>query len=91
MKIGPEGSYVLNQGKRILVPGFTVEEVIDTVGAGDGFAAGVLSALLDGLSFEEAALRGNAIGAMQVMHWSDNEGLPSRSELELFMKGNANE
>ena len=86
MKLGPEGSYVLNQGRRDLVRGYKVDKVIDTVGAGDGFAAGVLSALLDGLDLFEAADRGNAIGALQVTHWSDNQGLPNRAELESFMK-----
>lgn len=61
---------------------------MDTVGAGDGFAVGVLSALLEGLSPEEAAIRGNAIGAIQVSVRSDNEGLPNRAELESFIANN---
>ena len=69
-------------------PGFRVEHVVDTVGAGDGFAVGVLSALLEGLSPEEAAIRGNAIGAIQVSVRSDNEGLPNRAELESFIANN---
>ena len=31
------------------VPGYKVEKVVDTVGAGDGFAVGVISARLEGL------------------------------------------
>ena len=34
--------------------------MIDTVGAGDGFAAGVISGLLEGKSVEESVRRGNA-------------------------------
>ena len=88
MKVGPEGSYVLDNSVRTLVPGFAVKEVVDTVGAGDGFAAGVLSGIMDGVSLVESASRGNAIGALQVMHWSDNEGLPTREELNAFMNSN---
>jgi 2-dehydro-3-deoxygluconokinase len=35
----------------------------------------------------DSVLRGNAIGAIQVMNISDNEGLPTREELARFQKG----
>lgn len=54
-------------------------------GRGDGFAAGVLSALREGLSLREAVRRGNAIGTIQIQHEGDNEGLPTREALEEFM------
>ena len=59
---------------------------MDTVGAGDGFAAGVISATLEGLDDQEILERGNAVGAMQVMNLSDNEGLPTISDLQEFLK-----
>jgi 2-dehydro-3-deoxygluconokinase len=58
---------------------------VDTVGAGDGFAAGVISGVLEGLPLAQAVQRGSAIGTIQIMHVSDNEGLPSREELKRFM------
>ena len=64
------------------VPGFAVAQVIDTVGAGDGFAVGVISALLDGLGVPEAVKRGAWIGARAVQVLGDSEGLPTRAELE---------
>lgn len=54
--------------------------------AGDGFAAGVLTGLMEGLSMRDAVRRGAAIGAIQVMSRGDNEGLPIPAELERFMK-----
>src|SRR5690606_27564918 len=49
VKLGAEGAYfdsdVAGTGR---VAGFPVAEVVDTVGAGDGFAVGVISALLEG-------------------------------------------
>ena len=62
-----------------------MEQVVDTVGAGDGFAVGVISGILEGMSVEESVRRGNAIGAIQVMNISDNEGLPTKEELQVFM------
>ena len=46
---------------------------------------GVISALIEGLSLSEAARRGNVIGAIQISHKSDNEGLPTREELEAVL------
>lgn len=83
MKLGPQGaSYYEKDGESGFVPGFPVERVVDTVGAGDGFAVGVISALAEGLSLREATRRGNAIGAIQVSNKGDNEGLPTRARLE---------
>lgn len=84
-KVGSKGCCVSVKGKHTMVPGFKVDKVIDTVGAGDGFAAGIISSILEGLSYEEAALRGNAIGAIQVTSRGDNDGLPTRDKLVNFM------
>lgn len=84
--MGPQGAYVKNQTEEKYVDGYKVEKVVDTVGAGDGFAVGFLSGLLEKESIKDCADRANAIGAIQVMHASDNEGLPTRNELFAFMK-----
>lgn len=88
-KVGSRGAYVATANHQALIPGFTVKKVVDTVGAGDGFAAGTISALLEGYSLDDAARRGNAIGALQVMHRGDNTGLPTRDQLKHFMEENA--
>jgi 2-dehydro-3-deoxygluconokinase len=81
VKLGPEGAYVAGAGEHGVVPGIPVREVVDTVGAGDGFAVGVISGVLDGLSLRDAAARGNAIGARVVQFRGDCEGLPTRAQL----------
>jgi len=86
IKNGSKGAYVRSGDNSFNVPGFKVEKVVDTVGAGDGFAVGVLSGKLEGLSIRDCAIRGNAIGAIQVMNSSDNEGLPTQDELMNFIK-----
>ena len=79
----PEGvaAFYHQRGVKNYSPAFPVKEKVDTVGAGDGFAAGVISALAEGESLEEATFRGNVIGAIQITHRSDNEGLPTRERL----------
>ncbi|WP_432726208.1 sugar kinase [Variovorax sp. W6] len=83
VKLGAEGAYydsdVAGTGR---VDGFPVKEVIDTVGAGDGFAAGVVSALLEGRSVPDAVRRGAWIGARAVQVLGDTEGLPTQAQLE---------
>jgi 2-dehydro-3-deoxygluconokinase len=86
VKLGARGTYFNVGDIEGYVPGFPVDKVVDTVGAGDGFAVGFVSGLLEKLPIEEAILRGNAIGAMQVTVPGDNEGLPTRSKLEDFLK-----
>ena len=81
VKLGPDGAYFDGDAGCGRVPGFPVAQVIDTVGAGDGFAVGVVSALLEGLSVAEAAKRGAWIGARAVQVLGDTEGLPTRAEL----------
>ncbi len=81
IKLGPEGSYYRSHTESFTVEGFKVAKVIDTVGAGDGFAVGVVSALLDGLSPRAALRRGNLIGAEAVQVLGDMEGLPHRGRL----------
>lgn len=83
-KCGSNGAYATTEQAEFMVPGFKVEKIVDTVGAGDGFAAGTITALMEGLPLEKAIERGNAIGAIQVMHRSDNEGLPNQQQLQDF-------
>lgn len=82
VKLGPQGAYYDGEQGRGHVPGFPVQEVVDTVGAGDGFAVGVVSALLEGRGVAEAVRRGAWIGARAVQVLGDTEGLPTRAELE---------
>jgi 2-dehydro-3-deoxygluconokinase len=82
VKLGADGAWFdSNAAGTGHVPGFAVAEVVDTVGAGDGFAVGVVSALLDGLEVPEAVRRGAWIGARAVQVLGDSEGLPTRAEL----------
>ena len=81
IKLGPDGAYFRTQMDKGFIAAVPVTKVIDTVGAGDGFAVGMISALLENLSFPEAVQRGNWIGSRAVQSRGDMEGLPTRSEL----------
>jgi sugar/nucleoside kinase (ribokinase family) len=81
IKLGPAGAYVRTSSESLTVPGVRVEQVVDTVGAGDGFAAGVVSARLEGLAWADALARANWIGAQVVQAIGDVDGLPRRQQL----------
>ncbi|WP_339531245.1 sugar kinase [Pseudomonas mucidolens] len=86
IKLGAHGAYYrtrLDQGFVAAVP---VTHVVDTVGAGDGFAVGMISALLENLSFAQAVQRANWIGSRAVQNRGDMEGLPSRADLPSLLK-----
>jgi 2-dehydro-3-deoxygluconokinase len=62
--------------------------VVDTVGAGDGFAAGLISGLLEGLAVREAVIRANAMGALAVQSPGDHDGYPTKKELDDYLEKN---
>ena len=68
---------------RCEVPALPVTS-IDTVGAGDAFTAGYLSALLDGGDVAGRLQRGALAGAFAVSTTGDWEGLPRTGELALL-------
>jgi 2-dehydro-3-deoxygluconokinase len=86
IKRGEKGAYYSTSQNQGFVEGYRVEKMIDPVGAGDGFAAGILSGMLDGLTLEESVQRGCAIGAMVTTVSGDIEGLPDRELLSSFMQ-----
>lgn len=85
LKLGKRGAYFLSAESSGFVEGYPVEQVVDPVGAGDGFAAGCLAGFVDGLELKEVVKRGNAVGALVTMVDGDVEGLPGQGRLNDFM------
>ncbi|MFC4114922.1 sugar kinase [Nonomuraea zeae] len=78
---GAKGASVRADRMRYDVSGWQVP-VVDTAGAGEAFAAGYISAALDGLTPQERLHRGALLSAAAVTSVSDWQGLPTRSELQ---------
>lgn len=85
VKLGKEGCYVSDKNKGEYVAGYQVEKVEDTVGAGDGYAAGFLSGILKDLSLVESAQYANGVGAMATLVKGDMEGFPTYPQLLEFI------
>ncbi|WP_350350623.1 sugar kinase [Microbacterium sp. A8/3-1] len=88
LKQGPAGAAVFVGDAVVEASGFLID-AIDTVGAGDAFVAGYLSALLEGLDIAAALHRANACGAMACLTPGDWEAAPTRRDLARFLDGDA--
>lgn len=81
VKDAGRGASMLEQGAWTHQPAFPVE-VVDTVGAGDGFVAGFLSEELRQSAAETRLSTGVITGALCCTHPGDWEGFPLREQLE---------
>lgn len=88
IKLGSKGAYFYTKDKSGYVNGFPVKQVVDPVGAGDGFAAGIISGILREESIEQMVKRANAIGSIVVGVNGDVEGLPTNEEIQFLLSGN---
>ncbi|ASK67124.1 ribokinase [Brachybacterium avium] len=85
-KLGPDGAAALAEGRLHEAAGHVVD-VVDTVGAGDAFVAGYLSAHLEGLGVPQQLERANACGALACTVPGDWEGAPRPHELAALLAG----
>ncbi len=85
VKLGKQGAYYKSHVESGVAPTFQADSVIDTAGAGDGFAAGLISGICEEIPLGEAVFRANAVGSMQIQNSSDNAGLPTLEQLREYM------
>jgi 2-dehydro-3-deoxygluconokinase len=85
VKLGKEGCYVADKKSKLSINSYRLENPQDTVGAGDGFAAGFLSGMLKKLDLRECAEYANGVGAMAVLVKGDMEGYPNFEQLMAFI------
>jgi sulfofructose kinase len=88
MTIGAAGAVVYCDGSFIESRGFEAPGGCrDTTGAGDAFRGGFLFGLLSGEDIGESLRLGNAVAAMKCSALGARTALPTRAELEEFLKG----
>jgi len=81
---GEQGSRVITQEGSFFAPAFEVP-VVDTTGAGDAFAAGLVTGLLKGLDLKDIPYFANAVSALKIM----NKGamsLPTMGAVKDFLR-----
>ncbi|WLD95336.1 sugar kinase [Alkalihalobacillus sp. AL-G] len=81
VKLGAKGAYYHTSDSCEFIEGCKVGHVVDTIGAGDGFAAGFISGVIRNWTYREAVKLGNRVGASAVTVTGDVEGYPYWSEI----------
>ena len=66
---GAVGSVILSGDETATIAAFPVDKVVDTTGAGDQYAAGVLLGLARGLSMQDAGKLGSLAASEVIAHW----------------------
>jgi ribokinase len=86
LTLGARGAFLVSAEESVHVPGYEVE-VVDTTAAGDAFVGGLAVALAQGQNLAEAVRYANVAGALAVTRLGAQPSLPTRQEVEEFMKG----
>ena len=84
--MGARGAYYATTRGGRHVPAFPVQAV-DTVAAGDAFNGALAVALAEGKGLDEALLWATAAGALAVTRHGAQDSMPSRQEVEAFLRG----
>lgn len=84
-KRGPRGVTIETPEGRMDIAGFSVD-VVNTVGAGDSFAAGLIRSRLVGLDWDESARFANACGAIVVGRHGCSSAFPTEAEVDAFLE-----
>lgn len=83
--LGADGAFLCRHGAALMhQPAFHVE-VVDTLGAGDAFTAGLAVSLIERRPLAECLRRATACGALATRRLGVFDALPSRQELEAFL------
>ena len=86
LKLGPRGALIAeNHASKILVPSYRVTPV-DTTAAGDAFNGAFAVASLEGKSPVEAVRFANAVAAISITRHGAQPSMPTRQEVEQFLR-----
>jgi 5-dehydro-2-deoxygluconokinase len=87
-KMGEKGAITVTPDGEITT-GIYRTDALKPTGAGDSFMGGLVAGLADGLSLRDAVLQGSANAAMVVARVGCAPAMPSRAELDDFLKAHA--
>jgi len=81
VRLGARGAVVWENDREVEVPPLRLEDVVDEIGAGDGFAAGFAFGLLQGWPAARCARAGNLIASHALRGTGDWETFPRLAEV----------
>jgi 5-dehydro-2-deoxygluconokinase len=85
VKQGPAGVYARTKDQEVEVPPIQVE-VVNGIGAGDGFGGALCHGLLAGWPLEQIIRFANAAGAIVTTRLECSSAMPTTEEVEDFLR-----
>lgn len=82
IKTGKKGCYLRTKDEILEVPAVSGIKALDTIGAGDNFVSGFITAILDGKSLKQCAQFANVTAAISVQSLGATTGVQSRQQVE---------
>ena len=87
IKTGKDGCYIKSKdGSVLIVPAMKGITAIDTIGAGDNFASGFITAILDGKSLQECAEFANVTASISVQSIGATTGVQHKLQVKERLK-----
>lgn len=80
-----KGAFLKSSKESGYAPTFRADKVVDTLGAGSAFAAGLISGVIEEIPLSEAVIRANACGCIAIQKNGELDGLPTKSQLREYM------
>jgi ribokinase len=90
IKLGKDGAYWTNGSDELFVPSFSVN-VVDTVGAGDAFNAGLAAALSEEMDIQQALQWATAAGALATTKHGAQPSMPNRQAVAGLLRGTSDD
>tara|TARA_B100000470_G_scaffold35644_1_gene24810 strand:+ start:288 stop:1193 length:906 start_codon:yes stop_codon:yes gene_type:complete len=85
IKKGEEGASFFNNQDNFSIAAYYIDQVMDTTGAGDSFAGGLISSLMNGADIKEAMVEGSVMASFCIENIA-HKGLISFSEEEYTLR-----
>lgn len=86
IKIGKRGCFIKNSKERCVVPSYKNAKAIDTIGAGDNFVAGFITAILEGMPLQDCGRFANVTASVAVESVGATTGVQSREQVDRRMQ-----
>lgn len=88
IKTGKDGCYIKNVTGEYRIPGYQISNVVDTTGAGDNFAAGLISGLLQKMSLQDACSYACGVAAISIQKQGAIGVVQNREQVNQFITEN---
>ena len=85
VKLGARGCHLINKTQSVLAPAYPIE-VVDTVGAGDAFAAAIVAGTLESMPPRRLAYFANLVAALTCRGTGPVQTQPHREEVDTLLK-----